>query len=51
METEVDARSLADAINNFLGELSVLERDVFIGRYYFGDSVGDITAYCNITVP
>ena len=51
VETEVDARSLADAINNFLGELSVVERDVFIGRYYFADSVGYITAYCNITVP
>lgn len=51
VETEVDARSLADAINKFLGELSVLERDVFAGRYYFADSVGDITAYCNITVP
>ena len=51
VETEVDARSLADAINNFLGELSVLERDVFTGRYYFADSVGDIAAYCNISVP
>ena len=51
VETEVDARSLADAINKFLGELSVLERDAFAGRYYFADSVGDIAVYCNISVP
>lgn len=48
-EQELNAKLLSEAINRFLRELPKEKRDVFIGRYYFFDSVKTIAAYCGIT--
>jgi len=47
-EQDVDAELLADAINRFLHTLSADARPLFIGRYYFFDTVKDVAAYCGV---
>lgn len=48
-EEAVNVKLLADAIGIFLRLQSEEARNVFIGRYYFLDSVKDVAAYCGIT--
>ena len=46
---ELEAKQLAEAISAFLRELDQTKRNVFIGRYYFFDSVREIAGYCGIS--
>lgn len=48
-EEAVNVKLLAEAIGAFLRLQSEETRNVFIGRYYFLDSVKDVAAYCGIT--
>ncbi len=48
-EQEFDAKLLRQAINRFVRELPKENRNVFIGRYYFFDSVKKVAAYCDIS--
>lgn len=48
-EEEIDTRLLADSINRYLKTLPVEARDIFIGRYYFTDSIKDIAAYSHMS--
>lgn len=47
-EQELHAEALHDALNVFLHRLSPTARNVFIGRYYFFDSIKKIADYCGI---
>ena len=44
-EQSVDMRLLADAINAYLRTLSKEARNIFVGRYFFSDSVKEVAAY------
>ena len=48
-EKDYEAQILGEAINTFLRTLSQDARNVFIGRYYFLDSVKDVAKYCGIS--
>ena len=43
-EAQLESRWIGTAINRFLGTLSVRERQIFVRRYWYGDSVNDIAA-------
>lgn len=45
----VEARLLAAAIEAYLSTLSDEARNLFLGRYYFFDSLRDAAAYCQIS--
>lgn len=42
LEEAVEARALGQAIDSFLSTVSRESRNIFLRRYWFGDSVGDI---------
>lgn len=44
LEEEMDVRLLGQSINAFLGTLRQDQRNLFLRRYWFGDSVKDIAA-------
>ena len=44
LEEQLDARALGQAINAFLDTLSKEDRALFVRRYWFGDSVGELAA-------
>ena len=48
-EQELNVKLLSLSINRFLRELPKESRDVFLGRYYFFDSVKRVAAYCGMT--
>lgn len=48
-EQEFDAKHLREIINRFLREIPEENRNVFIGRYYFFDSVKKVAAYCGMS--
>lgn len=48
-EQVCDAKMLDEAVNAFLRALPEDARRVFIGRYYFFDSVKETAAYCGIS--
>ena len=48
-EENVGVQELGMAINSFLREQSEEIRNVFIGRYYFLDSVKEVAQYCGIS--
>lgn len=48
-EQEFDAKLLGNAVNSFVRSLPEDARKVFIGRYYFFDSVKIIASYCGIS--
>ena len=48
-EQEIDFNLLAKAINDYLETLSVEARDIFIGRYYFADSIREVASYYNMS--
>ena len=47
-EQDVEVKLLATAINAFLEELPPLQRNLFIGRYYFCDSLKEVSGYCGV---
>ena len=44
VETEAEARELADYVNRFLRDLDREDRVLFLRRYWFGDSLSEIAA-------
>ena len=44
VETELEAKELADAINRFLSTLSKEDRFLFVRRYWYADPVADLAA-------
>lgn len=50
-EQDVDLNLLSSAINAFLRTCTDEVRDVFIGRYYFADSIREIARYCRMSEP
>ncbi|MCD7823305.1 MAG: sigma-70 family RNA polymerase sigma factor [Oscillospiraceae bacterium] len=42
VEEEVDAKALTETLNRFLGSLKEAERDMFLRRYWYMDSIKDI---------
>ena len=48
-EDALDCQLLADAVNAFVRSLPDEARNLFIGRYYFFDSVKTVAAYCGLS--
>lgn len=48
-EEEVEVKLLAKAINEFLRTQPDEARNLFIGRYYFLDSLRDVARYCGMS--
>ena len=48
-EDNMEVKLLADAINEFLRTLPKDARSLFIGRYYFLDSLKDAAEYCGMS--
>ncbi|MBQ8896295.1 MAG: RNA polymerase sigma factor [Clostridia bacterium] len=48
-EQEIEVRHLAGVINDFLKELPETSRNLFIGRYYFSDSLKEVSRYCGVS--
>ncbi len=48
-QQEVEVRHLAKLINDFLGKLPETARNLFIGRYYFSDSLKEVSRYCGVS--
>ena len=48
-EEELEVKMLAKAINEFLRLQSDDARNLFIGRYYFLDSLRDVARYCGMS--
>ncbi|MBR6429298.1 MAG: sigma-70 family RNA polymerase sigma factor [Clostridia bacterium] len=49
VENEVEARLTAELINRFLKEQSSIKRSVFVRRYWFADSIPDISKRFGMT--
>jgi len=47
-EKELYADALHDAIDAFLYQLTPTARSIFVGRYYFFDSIKKIASYCGV---
>lgn len=48
-EEQIEAEELAKAINAYLKTISTEARQLFIGRYYFLDSLKDVAKYCGMS--
>ena len=48
-EADFEITLLANVINNFLRELPENARNLFVGRYYFCDSLKDVSRYCGVS--
>jgi RNA polymerase sigma-70 factor (ECF subfamily) len=48
-EREIEGKLLTEKINLYLATLPKETRDVFVGRYYFMDSVKKVSAYTNMS--
>ena len=48
-EQSADAKLLSEQINDWLNTVPKEMRNVFVGRYYYMDSVKDVAAYCNMS--
>ena len=48
-ESAVDLHLLSEAINRYLRKLSAESRGMFIGRYYYMDSIKEIAGYCGVS--
>lgn len=44
LESQVDSRALAGLISQWLDTLTPQDRELFVRRYWYGDSLGDIAA-------
>lgn len=47
-EEQMEAEALGKLIGDFLRTLSAEERNTFIGRYYYLDSLRDVASYCGM---
>ena len=44
-ETEFEQKELSESINRFLGSLSKENRDIFVCRYFYSDSIKEIASF------
>ena len=49
MEAQLEAEELAKAMNAYLKTISVEARQLFIGRYFYMDSLKDVAKYCGMS--
>jgi len=49
MEEQLEAEELAKVINAYLKTISVEARQLFVGRYFFLDSLKDVAKYCGMS--
>lgn len=49
LEEQMEVKELGKAINGYLEQLQPLARKLFVGRYYFLDSLKDVAVYCGIS--
>ena len=49
IDDTIEARILSESIGDFLKKLPKTERVVFVGRYYYCDSLKDIASYCRVS--
>ncbi len=50
VEQKVELKELAETVNHFLSELSVEKRQVFLRRYWYGDSMEELAKKFGFTV-
>lgn len=48
-EQEYETKLLSTLIDDWLDSVSKEIRNVFVGRYYYMDSIKDVAAYCNMS--
>ena len=48
-EEEIEVKLLAKSINEFLKAQPEEARNLFVGRYYFLDSLRDVARYCGMS--
>ena len=48
-EDEYEGKMLEAAIGKFVSTLSKEQRALFIGRYYYFDSLADVARYCGVS--
>ena len=48
---EADLHALAQSVNRYLRTLPPLQRNVFIGRYFYADSLQEVAAYYRMSIP
>lgn len=48
-QEEVDAQLLAQTINRFVSQLSPQARALFVGRYFYCDSLKEVASYCHMS--
>ena len=48
-EQELEAKQLGELLNAFLCSLKPDERNTFIGRYSYMDSLKDVAVYCGMS--
>ena len=48
-EEDMEVKFLADAINKFLRTLPKDARNLFVGRYYYLDSLKEVAEYCGMS--
>lgn len=49
MEAQLEAEELAKAMNAYLKTISAEARQLFIGRYFYMDSLKDVAKYCGMS--
>jgi len=49
MEAQLEAEELAKAMNAYLKTISADARQLFIGRYFYMDSLKDVAKYCGMS--
>ncbi len=49
VEEITDAKALGQAIDRFLDTQNKLSRILFVRRYWFGDSVGELASFCHMS--
>ena len=49
MEEQLEAEELAKAMNAYLKTISAEARQLFIGRYFYMDSLKDVAKYCGMS--
>lgn len=49
LEDQVEAGIISDLISKYLMEVSKEKRAIFVSRYYYADSISDISKHLNIT--
>lgn len=49
VDAELELEELGNAIHTYLKTISIEARQVFVGRYFFLDSLSDVAKYCHMS--